>query len=77
MENRRAVSRKFASTRGVIGRVWMACLTASIRMRLFAMAGVMVKGGGEAGALFRSQLGLSHHREQCRYFAVIMRLLYR
>ena len=52
--------RNFASTRGVIGRVWMACLTASIRMRLFAVAGVMVNVGAKLVRVV-IELGPSHH----------------
>jgi len=40
-----AVSRRFASTRGVIGNASIACFTASIRINPRAIAGVMLKTG--------------------------------
>jgi len=44
-DSSRIVRRKCASTRGVMGNVKISCLTASIRIRPLAMAGVMEKAG--------------------------------
>ena len=45
MENSRAVSRKDASTEGVIGKSCTACFAASIRIRQLAILTVMVNFG--------------------------------
>ena len=45
MENRRELSRKEANTDGVIGRCWIACFTASMRIRLLAILDVIANLG--------------------------------